>query len=276
MKILIAGLGLMGGAYAYRLRNKGHIIYGYDINKESLLYAKEEGFIDFIASDELTELKECNLLIIALYPKLIVPFINKYKDLFTENLYITDLASVKANFLLDAQKLAKPARYISHHPMAGREKSGVKYAKECNFDSANFLITTTDANNQEDVEFIKKIGLELGFSNIVCTDYLNQDKMISYTSALTHAIAVSLVNSTNNSEIKNFIGDSYRDLTRIASINEILWTELFFENKENLLNYIKIFEGQLDRIKEALNNNDIENLKQIFISSTKLRNEMNK
>ena len=276
MKILIAGLGLMGGAYAYKLKNKGHYIYGYDLNEEATKYALEEGFIDSIASPSLTELSSCDLLIIALYPKFITPFIEKYNNLFTDKLYITDLASVKASFLLDAQKLAKPAKYISHHPMAGREKSGIKYAKECNFNSANFLITTTSENTQEDIDFITKIGQDLDFSNIVTIDYLGQDKMISYTSALTHAIAVSFVNTADDPKIKNYIGDSYRDLTRIASINEILWSELFFENKDNLLTYIELFEKQLDNIKNALSENDVDKLKKLFISSTKLRNEINK
>lgn len=276
MKILIVGLGLMGGAYAYRLKNKGHVVYGYDLNKESLAYAKEEGFIDYICSDELDEIKEIDLMIIALYPKLIIPFIKKYKDKFNPNLYITDLASVKASFLLDAQELAKPAKYISHHPMAGREKSGIRYAKECNFNNANFLITTTKANTPDEVELMRGIGLDLGFSNIVEIDYLMQDKMISYTSALTHAIAVSLVNTINDPNIKNYIGDSYRDLTRIASINDALWSELFFENKDNIIHYITLFEQQINNLKQALENNDVERLIELFKSSTKIRNEMNK
>ena len=276
MKILIAGLGLMGGAYAYRLKEKGHFIYGYDLNKESMSYAKENGFIDEKVEDLEKVIPNVNLLVIAIYPKNIIPFIKKYHHLFKDDLYITDIAGVKSSFLLDAQNLAKPARYISHHPMAGREKKGIKYAKECNFSPANFLITTTTNNNEKDIDFMKNLGLDLGFKNIVVMDYLKQDKMISYTSTLAHAIAVSLVNANDSSDTKDYIGDSYRDLTRIAMINEELWSELFFENKDNLLHYISLFEKNLDEIKDALINNDSDKLKEIFIHSTKIRGEMNK
>ena len=276
MKILIVGLGLIGGAYAYRLKDKGHYVFGYDLNKESMEYALEEGFINEKVNEIDKVIPNIDLMIISIYPKQIISFIDEYKHLFNDNLYITDVAGVKASFLLDAQKLAKPAKYISHHPMAGREKIGIKYAKECNFAPANFLITTTELNTKKDIEFMKKIGLDLGFKNIVVMDYLKQDRMISYTSTLAHAIAVSLVNANDSDDTKDYIGDSYRDLTRIAMINEELWSELFLENKDNLLHYIYLFEKNLDDIKEALINDNKDKLKEIFINSTEIRRNMNK
>ena len=265
----------MGGAYAYRLKEKGHIIYGYDLNKDNLNYALDNNYIDYISFD-LKEISNIDLLILATYPKDIIPFLNKYHHLFRDDLYITDIASVKGKFLLDAVKLAKPAKYISHHPMAGKEKTGIKYSKECEFSNANFLITTTIDNKEDEIELIKSIGVDLGFGNIVTVDYDKQDLVIAYTSALTHAIAISLVNSDNIEDAKNFIGDSYRDLTRIAMINENLWSELFFENKDNLLNYIDIFIKNMEKIKDALKNNDIESLKELMVSSTNIRKSMNK
>jgi len=276
MKILIVGLGLMGGAYAYRLKEKGHYIYGNDTNLESLDYAIENGFIDEKAINLENVIPNVDLIIISIYPKQISSFIDKYKHLFNENLYITDLASVKSSFLLNAQKNAKPAKYISHHPMAGREKSGIKFAKECNFAPANFLITTTEYNTDSDIKFMEALGKDLGFKNITSMNYLKQDRMISYTSALAHAIAVALVNSNDSSDTKDFIGDSYRDLTRIAMINETLWSELFLENKDNLIHYISAFESNLGEIKYALVTEDKNRLEELFIKSTKIRGDMNK
>ena len=276
MKILIVGLGLMGGAYAYRLKDKGHFVYGYDINNESMDYALSEGFINAKVDNLEDIIPNLDLIIISIYPKQILAFIDKYKYLFNANLYITDIAGVKSSFLLDAQNLAKPAKYISHHPMAGREKIGIRYAKECNFSGANFLITTTKYNTNEDINFMKSLGTDLGFKNITSMDYLKQDKMISYTSALAHAIAVALVNSNDSEDTKDYIGDSYRDLTRIAMINETLWSELFLENKDNLIHYISVFEDNIDQIKCALISEDKKRLEELFIKSTKIRGDMNK
>ena len=126
------------------------------------------------------------------------------------------------------------------------------------------------------IDVITRMGLDLGFSKISIIDKEKHDNMIGFTSQLTHAIAVSLVNSDRNSDTKKYIGDSYRDLTRIALINENLWSELFVENKEFLLNHIEQFEHELDTLKNALKNSDKEKLKELFRSSTKIRKEMDK
>ena len=128
----------------------------------------------------------------------------------------------------------------------------------------------------EDLDRIRNLGVDLGFSRISIMDYNRHDEMIGFTSQLTHAIAVSLVNSDHDSETKNFIGDSYRDLTRIAMINENLWSELFLENKDFLVKHINSFEIELNKLKNALANNDKEALKDLFRSSTKIRKEMEK
>ena len=161
--------------------------------------------------------------------------------------------------------------------MAGREKSGVKFSKECKFEGANFLITPTSDTAYKTVEVLKQLGTDLGFKRITAMDIYEHDKMIGFTSQLAHAIAVSLVNSDNNPDnTKNYIGDSYRDLTRIAMINDTLWSELFLENKENLINHIENFEKNLDELKVALKNDDKKTLEALFKSSTAIRKEMEK
>ena len=276
MKVLIVGLGLMGGAYAYKLKNKGYKVYGTDIDKKSIEYALFNGFIDDGSVKPELFIKKADFIIIALYPNLILDFIKKYSKYFNENQIITDISGVKTSFVEEAERLALPASYVSHHPMAGREKSGVNYSKEVDFNEANFLITTTDNSKKFAIELLKTVGKDLGFGRINVIDIKKHDQMIGFTSQLTHAIAVSLVNSDHAKDTKNFIGDSYRDLTRIAKINEILWSELFLENKDNLLKSIESFEHELDKLKEALNNNDRDKLKELFINSTKIRKEMDK
>ena len=274
MKILIVGLGLMGGSYAMGLSLKGHEIYACDINNESIEYAKNNNLIIDGSNDASKYIPEMDMIIIGLYPNYIVDFLKKHKSLFKKGQIITDLCGIKTYFLEEAQKNSGDAEYISHHPMAGREKSGVNYANIEMFKKANFLITPTKNNTTHAIEMMKALGLDLGFGRISVVTPEHHDEIIAYTSQLTHAIAVSLVNADTDVDSKNFIGDSYRDLTRIAKINEELWSELFFDNKEALLKKISDFEAELDDIKTALISGDKELLKKKFISSTKHRKEM--
>ncbi|MBR4496754.1 MAG: prephenate dehydrogenase [Acholeplasmatales bacterium] len=277
MKVLIVGLGLIGGAYAYRLKNKGYEVYAVDLNQESIEYAKEHNYIDDGGDDASLFIPKVDMVILSIYPQAILEFLKKNAKYFKKNQIITDVCGVKTSFVVEATKLSKPALYCSHHPMAGREKSGVKFSKECKFEGANFLITPTRETSYQTVEKLRALGTDLGFKRITAMDIYEHDKMIGFTSQLAHAIAVSLVNSDNNPDnTKNYIGDSYRDLTRIAMINDTLWSELFLENKDNLIKHIECFEKNLDELKIALMNNDKTALEALFKSSTEIRKEMEK
>lgn len=273
MKILIVGLGLIGGSYALGLKSKGHTIYGVDIDEKTLSYAKEHNFVDYVSKDPKEFIEHADMIIIGLYPSLILEFLKTYNYLFKENQIITDVCGVKTVYVKDAMKLASPATYLSHHPMAGREKVGITYANTEMFKKANFLICSSN-HEEKHINILKQIGTDLEFGKITVISPEKHDKMIGFTSQLTHAIAVSLVNSDTESDTKSFIGDSYRDLTRIAMINENLWSELFMANKEYLLGEISNFEVELKRLKNAILNDDIEEMKKIFISSRNKRKEM--
>lgn len=274
MEILIVGLGLMGGSYAMGLTKKGHNVYACDINKDSIEYAKNNKLIVDGSTKASDFIPNMDMIIIGLYPNYIVDFLKDNNKLFKKGQIITDLCGIKTYYLDEAQKYCGNAEYISHHPMAGREKSGVIYANTEMFKKANFLITPTEKNTAHAIEMMKALGLDLDFGRISVVTPEHHDAIIAYTSQLTHAIAVSLVNADTDIDSKNFVGDSYRDLTRIAKINEELWSELFFDNKDALLKKIGDFERELDDIKTALVNEDKELLKKKFISSTKHRKEM--
>jgi prephenate dehydrogenase len=274
-KILIVGLGLIGGSYALALKDKDYLIYGSDINSDTISYALNNQMIIDGSTDPEKFIKDMDMIILGLYPSLINDFLKKYKHLFNKNQIITDVCGVKRSFLKSAIKNALPATYISHHPMAGREKIGIENSDKSIFLGANFLICN-NFNKEEDLNKIKKLGLDLGFKNIFIMDMDKHDRMIGYTSQLTHAIAVSLVNSDTDIDTKEYIGDSYRDLTRIAKINTKLWKELFLLNKDYLIKEINNFESELDKLKNALLNDDDKTLEEIFKSSTKKRKEMDK
>lgn len=276
MKVLIVGLGLMGGAYALRLKKKGHTVYGVDLNEKAIKFAIENDYIDDGSTNPKDYIEKSELIILCIYPQTIINFINSNNHLFQKGQVVTDICGVKESFVEEASKLINNASYCSHHPMAGKERVGIQHSHLCKFDDANYLVTPSTNSSDYSIEVIKKLGYELEFKNISVISTKRHDSVVGFTSQLTHAIAVSLVNSDRDSDTKNFIGDSYRDLTRIAMINESLWSELFLENKDNLLKHIISFEIELNEIKKALLNNDKNRLEELFISSTKVRKEMEK
>ncbi|MDE7106495.1 MAG: prephenate dehydrogenase [Anaeroplasmataceae bacterium] len=276
MKICIVGLGLIGGSYAMGLSLKGHEVYGIDQNLETIKYAKEHNYIKEGFIDDFHILPKCDCIILAIYPQEILDFLKLHAKDFKENQVITDVCGVKSSFVRKATLLAGKATYLSHHPMAGKEKIGILYADSDIFKGANFLITPIDSVSPYAEEVLRRIAEDLEFGRITTISIERHDQMIGFTSQLTHAIAVSLVNSDHDEDTVKFIGDSYRDLTRIAMINDTLWSELFLENKEYLLEHISSFEVELDILKNALKHNDKDTLKKLFNQSTQIRRKMEK
>ncbi len=277
MKILIVGLGVIGGSYAMALKAAGYEdVYGIDSDLETLRKAEEleiikEGYVD---SKEI--IKETDLVIISLYPRLVKNFIEENKDYFKTGAIVTDATGIKEHFIDDILNiLPKEIDFIFGHPMAGREKKGIDYASKEVFKGANYLITVTDRNKEENIKLLESIIYDMGFKNIKRISPEYHDKMIAFTSQLPHAIAVALINSDEEGrDTGSFIGDSYRDLTRIANINEDLWSELFFGNKENLLESIDNFLLELNNIRSSIVNEDEEELKSLFIKSSKRREKL--
>ena len=276
MKVLIVGLGLIGGAYAKRLTELGYEVYGSNHRQEAIDFALANNYIKDGSIDPKKFMDIVDVVILGIYPSHIIKFLTDNKKSLRKGLLITDVTGVKSKYIEEATELAKPATYLAHHPMAGREKKGIQFAHEVSFKKANFIITPIDGVNYDEkyIEMLKKIGSDLEFKNISILDTKSHDFMIGYTSQLAHAIAVSLVNSDTKFNTKLYIGDSYRDLTRIAMINEVLWSELFFENKDFLVENIDIFMTQLSLIRTALVDNNPDLLKALFIKSTAIRKEM--
>jgi prephenate dehydrogenase len=277
MKILVVGLGVIGGSYAMALKDAGYDdVYGIDTNEESLEKAKKLGLIKegFINGDEIV--KKADLIIISLYPRLVKRFITYNKDNFKDGAVITDATGIKKLFIEDITNiLPENIDFVFGHPMAGREKKGIDFASSEVFKGANYILTPVARNKEENLNLVENLAYKLGFKRVRRITPEHHDEMIGYTSQLPHSLAVALVNSDiDERETGSFIGDSYRDLTRIAKINEDLWSELFLGNKDNLLKSIENFEVELDKIKDAIQNDDKDALKEIFIKSTKRREKL--
>lgn len=274
MNICIIGLGLVGGTYALVLRENPKInkITAIDIDQEAINKALELGIIDNGGTDSKDFLPEADLVIISLYPKLILDFIKDNLDNFKKGAIITDAAGVKKSIMDEVNKIPLEADFIFGHPMAGREKIGLQYADKNIFKNANYILTPNEKNKSENIATLKEIIYSMGFKNVSEITADAHDEIISFTSQLTHAIAVALVNSDNMKfDTNRFVGDSYRDLTRIAKINSKLWSELFLENKENLIHKIDAFQEKMEYIKNALLNDDADALEKEFQESTKRR-----
>ncbi len=277
MRIVIVGLGVVGGGYAMALKEAGYTeVYGIDNNIETLRKAKSLGIIKEGYTDEKEIIKIADLIVLAVYPNLVKKFIINNKEDFKDGTIITDVTGIKQLFIDEITSiLPKNIDFVFAHPMAGREKKGIDYATNKVFKGANFLITVTDNNKAENLELIENLAYKMGFKNVkkICPKY--HDEMIAFTSQLPHALAVALINSdVEGRNTGEFIGDSYRDLTRIANINEALWSQLFLGNKENLLKAIYNFEEELDKIKNCLEHEDKEALQNLFIKSSLRREKL--
>ncbi len=277
MKIVVVGLGVIGGSFIMALKDAGYDdVYGIDINEETLEKAQKMGLIKEGYTDGSRVLKDADLIIISLYPRLVKNFILINKDNFKDGAIITDATGIKKFFIDDILEIIPDnIDFVFGHPMAGREKKGIDFASSEVFKGANYIITPVKRNKAENIEFIEKLAFKIGFKRVKKITPEYHDEMIGFVSQLPHAIAVSLINSDiEGRETGSFIGDSYRDLTRIANINEDLWSELFLENKKNLLNSIENFENELDKVKNAIKCNDTKKLKELFIKSTKRREKL--
>lgn len=276
MIVTVVGLGVVGGSFVKALKGLGHQVYGIDIDENTLQKAKDEGYIieGYRNGDKI--IPNSDLTIICLYPSLVLDFIKSNK--FKKGSIITDAVGIKSYFLQKAMNVIDPeVEFVSGHPMAGREKRGFEYASKEVFKNANYILIEHPINKKESITFMEKFVGTLGFKSVKIMSPQAHDEIISFTSQLPHAIAVALINSDNEKyDTGKYIGDSYRDLTRIANINEDLWSELFLRNHDNLLNSIIIFEAQLDLIKQALVENDEQLLKELFIKSSQRRERLEK
>lgn len=277
MVITIVGLGVIGGSYALSLKGKYNQVYAIDVDDKSLEKAKDMQIIksgaNYLSEESYKIISKTDILVLSIYPSMISEFIYNYSKYFKDELIITDVAGIKTKIMDDINnKLPENVDFIYTHPMAGREKKGFSYASDTIFKNANFIIIPTEKNKNCNIITIEKLAREMGFKNIKYISKEEHDKIIAFTSQLPHVIAVSLINSDNlDVDTGKFIGDSYRELTRIADINEDLWSELFLYNRENLIKMIEGFENEVLEIKNILKENNIDKLKSKFIESTKRR-----
>ena len=271
--ILIVGLGLLGGSYARVLKRYGFHISALTLEQSSIDYAIREGMIDegSIALDERI-IGEADLVIFALYPHVFVEWIEKNQHLLKSGALITDVTGVKRSIVYRIQEMLRPdVEFIAAHPMAGREVSGVENSTDKMFIGANYIVTPTEKNTPEAIQTCMELGRLLGFSNVTALSPEEHDEMIGFLSQLTHCIAITLMTCNDKENMEKFTGDSFRDLTRIARINDLMWSELFIANKDVLLDQMNLFMEKFNELKTMLETDDIDGMRKMMRHSTERR-----
>ena len=261
-KILIVGLGLIGGSYARALKRLGYTVTALSRRQETIDYALREGIIDAgsAAVDEAL-VGEADAVIFALYPGVFKDWIRENQSLLKPGAMLTDVTGVKSCIVYDIQEMLRSdVEFIAAHPMAGREVYGVENSDERIFRDANFIVTPTARNTDKAIDWCRSLGKLLGFRKVSVLSPEEHDEMISFVSQLTHCIAVALMTCSDNQHLVDYTGDSFRDLTRIARINDVMWSELFLLNKEPLLRQMDIFLEEFSELRDLLAAEDREGL----------------
>ena len=272
-RILIVGLGLLGGSYARGLKRFGFHISAITKEQSSIDFALKEGIIDEGSTEiDARMIGEADLVIFALYPHIFVEWIAENQGLLKSGALITDVTGVKRSIVYKIQDILRPdVEFVAAHPMAGREVSGVENSTERMFVGANYIVTPTEKNSPEAVETIIELGRLLGFSNVTTLSPEEHDEMIGFLSQLTHCIAITLMTCNDKENMEKFTGDSFRDLTRIAHINDLMWSELFLANKDVLLEQMNLFIGKFNELKAMLESDDIDGMRAMMRHSTERR-----
>ncbi|MBO4432329.1 MAG: prephenate dehydrogenase [Clostridia bacterium] len=277
-RILIVGLGLIGGSYAMALSKKGYSVTAISKEQADIDYAVEKGIIKSGSTQVCKEtVSGADIIIFALYPHIFVEWMKEYGGYISEGTLVTDVTGVKGAVIEKINSyMPKNAEFIAAHPMAGKEVYGVKNADDTIFIDANFIVVPTRENTPEAIEKCKALGEVLGFRRVSFLNPNQHDEMIAFLSQLTHCIAISLMCANGDPNLVSYTGDSFRDLTRIANINEEMWSELFLLNKNALLYEMDCYRTCFDKLYNAVKDEDEDTLKSMMRLSTSRRKMFNK
>lgn len=272
-KILIVGLGLLGGSYAMALTKKGYTVKALTRSQSSIDYALEAGIIaDGKTGVDADMIAEADLIVFSVYPRVLIEWMEQNRNLIKPGTVLTDVTGVKGYTVYRIQSMIpEGAEFISAHPMAGRECLGVQNATDEIFKKANYLVVPTEKNTEEATVICEELGRELGFARVSRISVDKHDEMIAFLSQLTHAIAVTLMCCNDSPDLVDYTGDSFRDLTRIAKIDDVMWNELFMCNRDELAKQMDIFSETFEKMRKALKEGDTTTMRQMMRTSTERR-----
>lgn len=264
MKVGVVGLGLIGGSAAKAYKAAGHTIFGYDVNPTVMGYAKLDGTMD----KELTAatLKQCDLIILAATPAAVVEYMRENAAHFLSSALVVDFCGTKRVVCETGFALAAKHgfTFVGGHPMAGLQYSGYKHSRANMFGGASFIMVPPVHDDINLLDRVKTALMPLGFKRFIVTNAGFHDRMIAYTSQMCHVVSNAFIKSPSAQYHKGYSAGSFRDLTRVSRLNEAMWTELFIENKENLLAELDHLIGSLHSYREAIAEGDSEKLRALL------------
>lgn len=276
MNIAVVGLGLIGGSFAKAITEKtDNVCFGIDTDTKTVNKAVEDGTIKAEISAE--ELSSMDMVLVSLHPESTVDFISNNAQYFKKGCIVADTCGIKGYIVNSCEKLLsdKGVFFVGCHPMAGREYSGYDYSKADMFHGASFIVTKTSLTDEKSMDTICSLAEDIGFGRIVVTDIQLHDRTIAYTSQLAHIASNAYVKSPSLMLESGFTGGSFQDLTRVARLNENMWTELFIENGDNLISELDNYIENLQQYSIALKNRDNGKLRELLREGRELKEKVN-
>lgn len=264
MIVGIVGLGLIGGSLARAYKQKKHTVYGYDLDDKILDVAKMVNVIDKDLDKDT--IAQCDCVLIALYPKATIEYLEHMGKYIDKKTVVIDCCGVKEEVCDACFKIAKDYgfTFVGGHPMAGKQYSGFKYSREDLFENASMIIVPEKCNDIEFLNRVKEMLLPAGFGKITVSTAREHDKIIAFTSQMPHIVSNAFIKSPTAREHNGFSAGSYKDLTRVAWLNENMWTELFFDNKENIVKELDCFIDEITKYKDALIEDDRDKMVELL------------
>lgn len=273
MNVLVVGMGLIGGSVCKTLKKKcDYIVHGYDIDETILKIAMNEGVIDGVGKMEDGIYDIC---IVCLHQRAAQPCMKKALPYLKKGSILMDMCGLKGQMVLEFTNACRiiGVNYVGTHPMAGRERSGY-YASIPNlFDNANFIITPTYGTNNDAVEKVSSLAKEMGFGKIVLTTPHRHDDMIAYTSQLAHIVSSAYVKDDCMDDAVSFSGGSFQDMTRVATMDEKMWSSLFMDNRLLLLHHLELLIAHLSEYRTALETQDEASLQLLIADGRRVQEE---
>ena len=274
MKIAVVGMGLIGGSFCKTLKkNTPHTVLGIDKDLNTQQKAIAEGAVDEII--EPNRLCECDVCVVALHPQQTIDFIVQNISEFRTGSVVFDVCGVKKSITeaVENKLSQKGVFFVGTHPMAGREFSGYEYSLDTMFDNASFIITKTESTEPAALEIVKTLAEEMKFKRTVVSTPELHDSIIAFTSQLAHVVSNAYIKSPTLQQRSGYSAGSFLDMTRVAKLNEDMWTSLFMMNREPLLNELDTIIKNLTRYKNALEKSDDAELKELLKEGRKIKED---
>lgn len=274
MTVGIVGLGLIGGSLAKAYKKSEHTVYSYDIDKKILDFAILSGAVDGILSFE--NINKCNLVLLCVYPDAAVEYLSAAAPFIDENAFVIDCCGTKEKVCNACFDIAKKYSFtfVGGHPMAGTQYSGFKYSKASLFKGAYMVIVPPTFDDMAFLEKVKELLAPAQFGHYSIISAKEHDKIIAFTSQLAHVVSNAYVKSPSAKIHKGFSAGSYKDLTRVAWLNEVMWSELCMENRDNMIFELSTFISELEKYRSALIENNTEALKSLFKEGKIIKKEI--